>query len=172
MTHPAINFFKALRKKLLQIESIILVSTFLIVLFIAVLQIILRNFFDQGILWADTFLRITVLWIGMMGALFASRNNHHINMNLGLKYLSGNLLRYVKATVHLFTALICFVVAWYGVNLFFMEFEGAGIAFGAIPIWFTVSIIPIGFTIMGLRYFSLVILLLTGQEVDDQPSID
>lgn len=172
MNHPAINFLKGLHEKLLQIETIFLVLTFLIILSIAVVQIILRNFFDTGIMWADTFLRITVLWIGMLGALFASRNNNHINMNLGLKYLSGNSLRYVKAIVHLFTALICFVVAWYGVNLVLMEYEDAGIAFASIPIWVTVSIIPVGFTIMGLRYLGLVILLITDQKVVDQPSIE
>jgi len=160
MTYSAINFFKILHKKLLQIETVLLVSTFLIVLAIAVIQIVLRNFFDLGILWADTFLRITVLWLGMMGALFASRNNNHINMNLGLKYLSANSLRYVKTIVHFFTASICFIVAWYGVNLVTMEYEDAGIAFASIPIWFTVIIIPVGFTIMGLRYFSLAILLI------------
>ncbi len=170
--HPAVNFFRILGKRLLQIEAILLVSTFLFILLIAVLQIVLRNFFDMGIIWADTFLRIAVLWLGMMGALFASRNNKHINMNLGLKYLSGKRLRYVKAIVHLFTALICFVVAWYGVNLVLMEYEDAGIAFASIPIWVSVSIIPIGFTIMALRYFSLFVLLIVDQPVDDQPAID
>lgn len=170
MRQSATQFFNSLRLKLSQIESLLLVSTFIIVLFIAVAQIILRNFFDMGILWADTFLRITVLWIGMMGALIASRNNNHINMNLGLKYLSGNPLRYTKAIVHLFTAIICFIVAWYGVNLVTMEYEESGIAFAMIPIWITVSIIPISFSIMGLRYFSLMILLLAGHEFNDHKS--
>lgn len=168
MTHPALLLFKTLHNKLLHLETIILVSTFLIILTIAVLQIVLRNFFDMGILWADTFLRIAVLWLGMMGALFASRDNNHINMNLGLKYLSGNSLRIVKVIIHLFTALICFVVAWYGVNLLLMEYEDAGNAFAAVPIWITVSIIPIGFTIMGLRYFSLAILLIADQSVNEE----
>lgn len=167
-----INLIKKLGKILLQLESIMLVSTFLIVLSIAVTQIFLRNFFDVGILWADTFLRIMVLWLGMMGALIASRNNNHINMNLGLKYLSAQGLRFVKAFVHLFTTIICFVVAWYGINLVQMEYEEAGIAFAYVPVWLTVSIIPIGFAIMGLRYFTLAILLMAGHNVNDQPSIE
>ncbi len=167
-----INLLQNIRYRLLQIETILLVSTFLIVLSIAVLQIFLRNFFDSGILWADTFLRIAVLWIGIMGALFASRNNNHINMNLGLKYLSGNSLRFIKAFVHLFTALICFIVAWYGISLVLMEYEEASIAFASIPVWVSVIIIPLGFTIMGLRYFTLFILLISGHEVNDQPALD
>jgi len=162
-------FFNSLHNQLLKLESILLVTTFITVLLVAVLQILLRNFFDAGILWADTFLRITVLWLGLMGALFASRNNNHINMSLGLKYLSGNTLRFVKTVIHFFTTIICFIVSWYGVNLLLMEYEEAGIAFASIPVWFTVSIIPISFAIMGLRYLSLVILLLANKEVNDQP---
>ena len=172
MIHSSILFFQYLYSILLKIESALLVSTFFIVLIIAVTQIFLRNFFDSGIIWADTFMRITVLWLGLMGALVASRNNNHINMNLGLKYLSGQTLKYVKALVHLFTTVICFTVAWYGVNLVTMEYEEAGIAFAAVPIWFTVSIIPFGFTIMGLRYFSLFILLISNNEVNDQSSVE
>ncbi len=165
-----VQFFNALQIKLIKIESILLVSTFIIVLLIAVTQIVLRNFFDMGILWADTFLRITVLWLGMMGALIASRNNNHINMNLGLKYLTGNALRYIKAIVHLFTAIICFIVSWYGINFVTMEYEEAGIAFSIIPIWLTVSIIPFGFAVMGLRYLSLMVLLIAKHPIEEIPS--
>ncbi len=167
-----IIFLKKLRDSLLRFEAVLLVSTFLLILTIAVLQIFLRNFFDSGILWADTFLRIAVLWIGLMGAIFASRTNNHINMNLGLKYLTGNSLRFVKAIVHLFTCIICFIVAWYGISLVIMEYEYSGIAFASIPVWVSVSIIPLGFAIMGLRYFTLVILLIADQDVNDQPSLD
>ncbi len=167
--HNSIVLIKNIHKRLLQLEAILLVSTFLLILSIAVLQIILRNFFDMGIVWADTFLRISVLWLGIMGALFASRNNNHININLGQKYLSAAILPYVKAVIHLFTAGICFLVAWYGINLVTMEYEEAGIAFSSIPVWFTVSIIPAGFTIMGLRYLSFSVLLLSGQDAQDHP---
>ena len=154
-------------KKLLQLETFLLVATFLIVLIIAVTQILLRNFFDTGIVWADTFLRISVLWLGMMGALVASRNNNHIAMNLGQKYLSDKNLIMVKIIIYFFTALVCFIISWYGLNLVQMEYEEAGIAFANIPIWYTVSIIPIAFLIIALRYLTLSILLLSGQPVND-----
>ena len=170
-----------IREKLLRLEEILLVSAFLITLTIAVLQIILRNFFDTGILWGDSFLRIAVLWLGMMGALFASRHNNHININLGLKFLSKKSLKYIKAIVHLFTAFICGLVAWYGFNLVFMEYEDAGIAFSLsfvdVPIWFTVSIIPMSFTIMAIRYLTLAIISLSslresGHTLSDKKSRD
>ena len=128
---------------------------------------LLRNFFDTGILWGDSFLRIAVLWLGMLGALIASRQNNHISINLGLRFLAKKSLRTVTMTVHIFTALICSLVAWYGYNFVLMEYEDAGIAFtlsfANVPNWLTVSIIPIAFTIMALRYFTLAVLLLSGK---------
>lgn len=167
-----INLLHLLRIRLLQCETFLLVSTFLIVLVIAVTQILLRNIFDMGIIWADTFLRISVLWLGMMGALMASRNNNHISMNLGQKFLSKKNLRIVKIIIYFFTASICFIITWFGINLVLMEYEEAGLAFSGIPIWLTVSIIPISFIIMGLRYLTLSILLFWGHSVNDQPEVE
>lgn len=163
-----IKFLHLLRVRLLQFESFLLVSTFLMVLLIAVTQILLRNVFDTGIIWADTFLRISVLWLGMIGALVASRNNNHISMNLGQKYLSKKNLIIVKIIIYFFTASICFIITWFGINLVQMEYEEAGLAFSNIPIWLTVSIIPIAFSIMGLRYLIFSILLLSGQPVNER----
>lgn len=166
-----IKLLHFLKLRLLQFETFLLVFTFLVILLIAVTQILLRNVFDMGIIWADTFLRISVLWLGMMGALVASRNNNHISMNLGQKYLSKKNLRFVKMIIYFFTASVCFVVTWYGINLVLMEYEEAGLAFSHVPIWLTVSIIPIAFMIIGLRYLTLSILLLSGHAVDDRPLI-
>lgn len=167
-----INILHLLRIRLLQFESFLLVFTFLVVLVVAVTQIFLRNVFDMGIIWADTFLRISVLWLGMMGALVASRNNNHISMNLGQKYLSVKSLNFIKIIIYFFTAGVCFIVSWFGINLVLMEYEEAGLAFSIIPIWLTVSIIPIAFSIMGLRYLTFSMLLLSGQPVNDRPVVE
>jgi len=156
---------------LLKMESFLLVSLFLTMLITSVTQIILRNLFDMGIVWADTFLRISVLWLGLMGALVASRTNNHISMNLGQKYLSDHNQIRVKIILYFFTAAICFIISWFGSNLVLMEYEEAGLAFAYIPIWVTVLIIPIAFVIMGLRYLTFSLLLLSGQPIDDNTVI-
>jgi len=151
------HFIASLHKQLLKFEKILLVSGFLFTLFIAVLQILLRNFFDSGIIWGDSFLRIAVLWIGMLGALFASRGNNHIHIELSLKFLPTTYQSIIKSIVHLFTSLICAFVSWYGVKLVLMEYEYSEIAFASIPVWSTMLIIPIVFFIMSLRYLLMAI---------------
>ena len=50
-----------------RLENIALISALISMLGIAVLQIFLRNFFDSGFLWAESFLRILVGCIRLEG---------------------------------------------------------------------------------------------------------
>ena len=154
----------AIHKYLHRLEDIMLVSLLMIILSIAVLQIILRNFFDSGIIWGDSFLSVSVLWLGMAGAVFASRNNSHISIDLGVRILSTKSKQIANAVVFLFTAFICAIVAWYGVNLVLIEYADRTMAFAQIPTWLTISIIPLGFAIMALRYFIAFVLIINKQK--------
>lgn len=149
------QFLNAVHKQLLRLEDIVLIGALFVTLFIAVLQIILRNFFDSGIIWGDSFLNIAVLWLGMAGAMFASRDDNHISIDLGIRFLSTKNQQFTKAIIYLFTVFICSIVAWYGVNLVLMEYQEHTLAFAQIPTWVTVSIIPLGFASMALRYLIL-----------------
>ena len=147
------------RAVLLKIEDWALIGLLLVAIILAVLQIFLRNFFDSGIVWADVFLRIIVLWIGMFGAMYASRNNEHINIELGIKYLSDKVKPYVQAVVFLFTAIICAIVAWYSVDFVLLEYQDNAMAFAKVPVWFTEAIIPFAFISVSLRYLISTVLL-------------
>jgi len=47
---------------LYRIEDLIVSFILFSILFFAVLQIILRNVFENGLIWGDSLLRILVLW--------------------------------------------------------------------------------------------------------------
>ena len=72
---------------LAQLEDIILVGLFVIMCSMVVVQVILRNFLSSGIIWGDVMVRITVLWIGLVGAMVASRKGNHISIELIARYL-------------------------------------------------------------------------------------
>jgi len=149
----------AVRVALLKIEDFILIGMLLGAILLAVLQIFLRNFFDSGIVWGDVLLRIIVLWIGMFGAMYASRNNEHINIELGIKYLSDTAKPYVQAIVFIFTGSICAIVAWYSTEFVYAEYQDGIMAFAKIPVWVTEVIIPIAFANISIRYFISTILI-------------
>ena len=137
---------------LLATETFLLLFFLLTAILLACAQILLRNFFDMGIFWADSALRIMVLWIGMIGAMFASRNKKHIRIDILSHYLPVNFRNNVWRVTELLTALVCGVVAYYSIELIQYEYLDGAIAFASIPVWLCETIIPIAFIIMALRY--------------------
>lgn len=125
---------------------------------IAVTQIVLRNGFDLGFLWADTLLRILVLWIGLTGALVASRDQRHISIDILGRFLPRLLARGVSVFNALFTAGISAALAWFTLEFVRMEYESPSPAFADVPTWVCESIIPLTFALIALRYICVAML--------------
>ncbi|WP_299978415.1 TRAP transporter small permease [Desulfobacula sp.] len=144
-----------------KIEDSILIGLLLSMIFMAVLQIVLRNLFDSGILWGDELIRVLVLWIGLIGAMVASRNNHHISIDVISRYLPDQIKEQTTFIIYIFTALVCAVMAYFSLKFVMMERQDGLMAFTNIPAWICESIIPVAFAIISLRYifFSFTCLL-------------
>ena len=63
------------------LEDTALIFSLLVMLCMALLQIVMRNFFESGFLWAESFLRVLVLWVAVLGAMVATRERNHINID-------------------------------------------------------------------------------------------
>jgi TRAP-type C4-dicarboxylate transport system permease small subunit len=72
---------------------VVLLSTMIV---LAGTQIILRNFLDSGFVWIDPLLRVLVLWLGLLGATVATRNNKHIRIDLLSKLFDRNTHRLIQ----------------------------------------------------------------------------
>ena len=135
-----------------KIEDGILIGLLLLMILIAVLQIFLRNLFDSGILWGDPLVRVLVLWIGLIGAMIASRNNHHISIDVISRYLPDRVKKLTDFVTAIFTALVCAVMAYFSLEFVIMERQDGFMAFADIPAWLCESIIPVAFAIISFRY--------------------
>jgi TRAP-type C4-dicarboxylate transport system permease small subunit len=143
---------------LYRIEDGLLVGLLLLMILLAATQIFLRNFLDIGLVWADILVRILVLWVGLVGAMAASRKGDHIKIDLISKYLKPKLTRIVMAITDFFTAVVCGLVLFYSIKFIRFEYMDGIVAFGRIPVWFCQAIIPFSFLVMSLRYFAGTIL--------------
>lgn len=141
-----------LLKGLHRAEEALLVLLLLAMVLVAVAQIVLRNGFDAGFLWGDSFLRVLVLWITLVGALVASRGQRHISIDVAGKYLPPVAAKAAAVFNGLFTAAVCFLLAWYSFEFVKMEYEYPSMAFANIPTWLCESIMPIAFSLIGVRY--------------------
>ena len=144
---------RLLVKSVHRIEDILLVLFLSSIITLASTQIILRNFFDFGLEWADPLLRIMVLWLGLIGAMVASRDNRHIRIDLISRLFSKSTHLLIQAFIGLFTACICLVIAWYGATWVILDYRDDLTGIVGIPAWQLEIIVPITFALIGLRYF-------------------
>lgn len=138
-----------------RIEDGILVALLTLMITLAAVQILLRNFFGAGIIWADVLVRILVLWIGLIGAMIATRQNKHISIDLVARYLPTRFEMPVKAVVQLFAAGVCALAAFYSFVFVHAEYYDGGRAFGQVPVWVCEAIMPLAFAVMALRYLMM-----------------
>ena len=136
----------------LRFEESLLVIILLCTIIFAVAQIFLRNFFHSGIPWGDSLVRILVLWLGLIGAMIASRNHRHIKIDILSRHLNPTNQIRLRRFTDIITATVCFIIAWYAFTFVKIEFKDGLIAFENVPVWITEVIIPYAFFTMAIRY--------------------
>ena len=135
-----------------QVESWILVVIVLTMVVLSFAQVVLRNVFDQGILWGDIFLRHLVLWVGFIGASIATQEERHINIDVFTRFMKGKSKYYAQAIVNIFAAVVSYLLMRAAWTFVMEEKEYATMLFNDIPAWYFQIIIPIGFGLMTLRF--------------------
>jgi len=138
-------------------EDALLVLILTTMILLAVFQIISRNLFSEGAVWIDPLLRMLVLWVGLAGAVVATRTDNHIRIDVFIKYLPEGYLPFVQRAVYLFTLSVCLIIGWHAARFVFSEYEYGTMAFASVPAWVTALIIPFSFTLIAVRYGLLLI---------------
>ena len=131
-------------------ETVLIALLVLAMVLLAGAQILLRNLFDTGLVWADPLLRAMVLWTAMLGALAAAREDKHIGIDFVTNFVHGRARRVLRVVALLFASGISALVAWHGVGLVRLDF-GGGSEVAGIPGWIVEAVIPVGFGLLALR---------------------
>jgi TRAP-type C4-dicarboxylate transport system permease small subunit len=139
-------------KLMAAIEDGLLVFVLVALLGLAGTQIVLRNLFQTGLSWGDPLLKVMVLWIGLLGAMAATRDRNHISIDILSRVLPRRVKALSRLFTDLFTAAVCAVLAYHGARLMWMDWEAGTIAFGKVPAWLCQVIIPAGFGIIAARF--------------------
>lgn len=147
------NALKTIRRLVGHVEDAILVILLTAMIILAVGQVILRQL-DQGLIWLDPTLKMMVLWLGLTGAVVASRTGRHITIDLLGRWIKGRPLALIEMTTALFTTGVAGLIAWHGARLVGMDMDGGGSGVGNIPAWVLEAIIPVAFTLMALSHLA------------------
>jgi len=118
----------------------------------SLLQIILRNFFSTGIIWGDTLLRHTVLWVSLLGAARATAEHKHIQVNLLSRLLSVKSAHILGIICDLFAMVVTATLLCASITFVGNEMDSGVMAFGDIPNWWLETAFPLGFALMAIRF--------------------
>jgi C4-dicarboxylate transporter DctQ subunit len=147
------KLLEIINKYIEKIETGLLVLILSVMVFLAFLQVVLRNLLDQGILWADIFLRHLVLWVGFIGASLATREDKHINIDLFTRFLSKKGKGIARVITNLFAVIICLFLTKAGWTFVQDEKLMGTVLFNDVQAWYFQIIIPVGFLLMAFRFF-------------------
>lgn len=136
------------------LEDGLLVILLAAMIILSVSQILLRNFFDSGIVWAQPLLGVLVLWIGLAGSIVASRQKNHISINILSHYLGNRGKLIAEIIIELFTSIVSGIVAYHAGRFVISEYEYKAMAFENVPAWVCELILPVAFSMICLRYFA------------------
>lgn len=146
------------------IERTLISSCFTALLLLALGQIIARNVFDAGILWADDAIKVLVLWIAMLGALYATKLAKHINIDIASRFIPVAFGDYLKRMIAILTAGICFISAYHSAQFILLEIEDPLIAFLNVPTWMCEIVIPVALFGMGSRFALMALFKISNNE--------
>jgi TRAP-type C4-dicarboxylate transport system permease small subunit len=118
-------------------------------IFLVLIQIVLRNFFSTGITGGAEMVRHLVLWIAFLGAAMAAREAKHIRIDVALRILTPRWRAFAEALTGLFTAGVCCILMYAAIQFNIMDYHsGTKIAFFDTPVWLLELIIPVGYLIV------------------------
>ena len=133
-------------------EDALLVLLLAAMIVLAGAQIVLRNLFESAIVWADPLLRVGVLWVGMIGAMVATRGDRQISIDAVSKFLPPRTKAGIRVVTDIFTAVVSAVVAWSAYRLMLEDRAAGGLTIGFVPVWICETVIPVAFAVIALRY--------------------
>jgi TRAP-type C4-dicarboxylate transport system permease small subunit len=136
-----------------KIEALAVTVLLSLMILIAFSQVVLRNVFNDGILWGDIFIRQLVLWVGFLGASLAVRESKHISIDFLPNFLPktwGNLIQFI---INLTAGIVSGLLAVASIRFVQFEMEGSATLFFDIPVWIFQIILPYSFCVISARFF-------------------
>ena len=138
---------------------------------LAVGQIVLREIFATGFIWADELIKLMVLWLAMVGSVAASRDDRHIRIDALSHVLPDLAIKLTRIVVDVFAAIVCGAIAWHTFRYLKLEIEFADTVLIDTQAWHVHLIVPLAFGLICYRFLVLVArqlyTMVTGDELEE-----
>ncbi len=167
------GFVKKMDKGLENLVTWLLVTSVLSMLFFSSFSIVAR-WFHYNVTWIDPFVRHMVFLSAFLGGVIATGQGNHIGIDIIGKFVESKGWHSVKnliTKVIMLTSLV--VLVWLfkaSVDFTRVEMEFSKIEFWGIPSGYLVMLIPIGLTLLFLRF--LFVLILSFEDKSEAKSVE
>ncbi len=135
-----------------KIETVLLVTLLTTMIGLAFGQVILRNFFSSGFVWADTIVRHMVMWLGFVGGALATADDRHINIDALTKLIPTRARYSVAILTNAFAAIVCYFMASSAWTFLLDERAAGGEITLGIPTWAVLTILPAGYAVIAFHF--------------------
>jgi len=132
-------------------------------------QIVLRNFFSIGFAWGDGLARLAVLWLGLLGALAASRDGRHITMGALTRLLPPKVRLAAGVCADGFGAAVSAALTWAAWTFVSDSREYGDTLLGGFPAWWFQAIMPAAFALIAWQFAVQAVKRLRGGYVAEAP---
>lgn len=132
------------------VENALLVLLLCAMMLLAVGQIVLRIFFNSGLIWVDELLKILVLWIALVASVAASRSRRHLRIDVLSRYVPQRYARVPGVIVDAFAACMCGLIAWYSAEYVLLSLGDTVLL--DTPAWLAHGVLPVAFLLMCYRF--------------------
>lgn len=134
------------------VENVLLVGLLSAMMLLSVAQIVARELFETGFFWSGELIKIMVLWLAMVGAVAACRENRHIRIDAISHLLSDRAVAITRLLVDTFAAVVCAVVAWHAWRYVQLEKEFEDTVLLDTPAWIIHLVVPVAFALLSYRF--------------------
>lgn len=151
------NYFSKFERVFL----IIAVSVMTLVVFF---DFFLREFFDGGFIWAKELAAYLMIWVGFIGASYATKENKHLVVGIPEKLFPKKILPFVSLFVNVVVFSVTLFLAYLGF-IYVAETKAIGETSLVlnIPLWIVQVIIPVSLVIIAIRFIGIAVQIFQGK---------
>jgi TRAP-type C4-dicarboxylate transport system permease small subunit len=131
-----------------KVENVLISVGLLSMLFLAFLQVIMRDVFNKGLPWADSIVRLLVLWVGFVGAALATKLDQNLTLEVLTKYMPERLRHLSSIVVKLFAIMVCYFLFRASLKFLGDEMTTGEEYLNLFPSWYTLTIFPATFVLI------------------------
>lgn len=117
-------------------------------------SVILRYFLNLSLVGLVELCAMSLLFVTFLGSPWVLRRNGHTSMDVVIKQFRPRTRAFINMSTSLVCAIICFIMVWYGTQVFWTRFQKGTYLFSHvnIPDAYFLFVIPLGSLFLFIQF--------------------